>query len=452
MGHNSMTDANKLWIEAHPKVQALRVATVDLNGISRGKRLPVGHADKALGGGIRMPYSIQNVDIWGEDIAGSPLVFETGDSDGVMQPTERGLVPMDWFDTPSALLPLWMFDENGAPFTGDPRHALSAVLERYKARGLTPVVATEMEFYLLDGTADTPTPPCSPLTGKRLSTMDVMALSGLDEFDAFFTDLYAACAAMDIPADAAIAEGGLGQFEINLMHVDALKAADDAWLFKLAVRGIARKHGFAASFMAKPFADQAGNGLHTHFSVLDEKGKNIFDDGGDMGSDMLRHAISGLLTAMPASTLIFAPHFNSYRRMQPGNHAPTTAIWGYENRMAAIRIPGGNPVARRIEHRVAGGDVNPYLMLAAVLGAALIGIEDGKNPTAPVIGNAYDKGAPQLPTDWASAVDLFANDPMIAKVFPADLIRNLVLCKKQEIATFDGASDEFEVQTYLETV
>ncbi|NOX74522.1 MAG: glutamine synthetase [Alphaproteobacteria bacterium] len=448
-----MSDTNKDWIAAHPEVKALRVATVDLNGIARGKRLPIGHADKALAGGIRMPFSIQNVDIWGEDITDSPLVFESGDGDGVMQPTERGLVPMDWFETTSALLPLWMYDESGTPFAGDPRHALAAMLDRYKARGLTPVVATEMEFYLLDGSTATPTPPRSPLTGQRLSSMDVMALGTLDAFDGFFTDLYAACEAMGIPADAAIAEGGLGQFEINLMHVDdALRAADDAWLFKMAVRGVARKHGFAASFMAKPFADQAGNGLHTHFSVLDSKGKNIFDDGTSEGSKKLTQAVAGVLAAMQASTLIFAPHFNSYRRMQPNSHAPTTAVWGYENRTAAVRIPGGNPAARRIEHRVAGGDVNPYLMLAAVLGAALIGIEDQMTPPAPVRGNAYPADVAHLPDDWATAVDLFESDEIVARIFNPDLIRNLCLCKRQEIAGFADRPENFEFQTYLETV
>ncbi len=448
-----MSDADNDWIKAHPNVKSLRVATADLNGIARGKRLPMGHASKALGGGIRMPFSVQNVDIWGEDIAGSPLVFASGDSDGVMLPTERGLVPMDWFDTPSALLPLWMFDEGGAPFAGDPRHALRAVLERFKARGLTPVVATELEFYLLDGSSGEPTSPLSPLTGQRLTSKDVMSLGTLDAFDGFFTDLYAACAAMGIPADAAIAESGLGQFEINLMHVDdALRAADDAWLFKMAVRGVARKHGFAASFMAKPFADQAGNGLHTHFSVLDKDGNNIFDDGTQEGSGALVQAVAGVLAAMQASTLIFAPHFNSYRRMQPNNHAPTAAVWGYENRTAAVRIPGGNPAARRIEHRVAGGDVNPYLMLAAVLGAALIGIDDQMTPPARVLGNAYPPDTPHLPDKWVTGVDLFEKAPMVARIFPASLIRNLCLCKRQEIAGFADKPESFEFSTYLETV
>lgn len=452
-----MTSKAENWLKSQPNVKALRVATTDLNGIARGKRIPVDQAKKALGGGLRMPFSAQNVDIWGVDIAGSPLVFDSGDSDGVLKPTERGLVPMNWFETPSALLPLWMFDENGAAFAGDPRHALRVVLARFQEKGLTPVVATEMEFYLLDGNSATPTPPISPLTGQRTAFMDVLSLSALDEFDQFFTDLYSACEAMGIPADAAIAEGGTGQFEINLLHVpDALKAADDAWLFKMAARGVARNHGFAASFMAKPFADQAGNGLHTHFSILDADGQNIFDDGSADGSEVLRHAIGGIMAAMPASTLVFAPHFNSYRRMENESHAPTRVSWGYENRTTAVRIPGGNPAARRIEHRLSGGDVNPYLMLAATLGAALIGIEDKLDAGPPVTGNAYGTDAPKIPTKWKDAIDLFEQDALISRIFPSELILNFVSCKRQEHAVFATADEEvgdnFEARTYLETV
>ena len=182
----------------------------------------------------------------------------------------------------------------------------------------------------------------------------------------------------DIPADTAISETGLGQFEINLMHSDdALRAADDTWLFKMMVKGLARRHGFAASFMAKPYPEYSGNGLHTHFSLLDRDGNNVFDNGGPEGTTMLHNAVAGCLAAMHDCTLIFAPHANSYDRLVPGMHAPTGIAWAYENRTAAVRIPSGSSAARRIEHRVAGGDVNPYLMLAAILGAALIGIEDG---------------------------------------------------------------------------
>ncbi len=448
-----MSDDTTEWLDTRPDISSVRLAAVDLNGIARGKRIPVNHAEKAFGGGVRMPLSALNVDIWGEDIHDSPLVFESGDADGTLLPTERGFVPLDWFGTPSALLPLWMSNDNGTAFSGDPRHALKSVLNRYEKLRLTPVAATEMEFYLLDGKQSHPAAPLSPLTGRPVDANDVLSLAGIDEFDAFFTDLYAACAVMNIPADAAISEGGLGQFEINLMHVnDALKAADDAWLFKQAVHGVARQHGFAASFMAKPYPNQPGNGLHAHFSILDKDGQNIFDNGTDEGSDALRHAVGGLLAAMQASTLMFAPHFNSYRRMAPNSHAPTSVTWGYENRTAAVRIPGGNSKARRIEHRVAGGDCNPYLMLSAVLGAALVGMEEKIEPAEPIVGNGYESGAPSLPTSWDAAISEFESDETIAKIFPAELIMNFVLCKRQELARFEGQSEEFEFTTYLESV
>ena len=283
------------WLSENPDVRSIRVAASDLNGVARGKRIPVRYADKVGRDGTRFPISALNLDIWGEDIEDSPLVMETGDRDGVLTPTERGFVPMPWLSNPSALLPIWMFQEDGSPFMGDPRHALAAVEKRFKDRGLTPVVAVELEFFLIDDSGPHPQMPPSPRSGKRRLAGEILSLQTLDQFDDFFTDLYDACAAMDIPADTSISEAGLGQFEINLMHQpDALKAADDAWLFKMLVKGTARKHGFAASFMAKPYDTYAGNGLHMHFSVLDKSGNNVFDDGSPTGSDMLRHAVQGL--------------------------------------------------------------------------------------------------------------------------------------------------------------
>ncbi len=441
------------WLRKNPAVRSIRVAAADLNGQPRGKRIPARFADKALTDGTRFPFSVLNLDIWGEDIDGSPLVLETGDKDGVLKPTERGFMPMPWLEAPAALLPIWMFHDDGRPFAGDPRHALNTVLQRYRKRGLTPVCAVELEFFLIDDSSTKLQIPPSPRSGKRRNAGDILSMRALDQFDNFFTDLYDACEEMDIPADTAISEGGLGQFEINLMHCDdALRAADDAWLFKMLVKGLARKHGFAASFMAKPYPDYPGSGLHTHFSVLDEDGENVFDNGGPEGTDTLRNAIAGCLAAMPGSTLIFAPHANSYDRMVPGNHAPTGISWGYENRTAAIRIPSGNAKARRIEHRVSGGDVNPYLMLAAVLGAAINGIEDGANPPAPITGNAYEQDLQQIPSDWKSAIDLFEADAPIARIFTSELIRNLVLTKRQELEYMAELSAQEQVEIYLDSV
>ncbi len=430
----------------------IRVAAVDLNGVMRGKRVPFSYTKKLDKGAVRLPFSVLNVDIWGEDIADSPLVFESGDADGILRPTGRGPVPMPWLATPSELHPMVLHHDDGTPFLGDPRHALAAVLDRYSARGWQVMAATELEFYLVDDSGKTLAPARSPLTGKPMHSTDILSLGALDAFDAFFTDLYAASSDMDLPAQAAISEGGPGQFEINLNHGPALKAADDAMLFKTLVRGLARKHGMAATFMAKPFAGAAGNGMHVHFSVLDAEGRNIFDDGGPDGTPELHHAVAGCLEAMPASTLIFAPHANSYARMVPGAHAPTGVSWAYENRTAAIRIPGGAPAARRIEHRVAGGDINPYLMLAVVLGAALVGIEDGHMPPAPITGNAYEQELPQLPTDWAAAIDLFGTSDMMRRIFPDELIRNLVLTKHQELHKISSLNATKQTALYLESV
>ncbi len=274
----------------------------------------------------------------------------------------------------------------------------------------------------------------------------------MDAFDPFLSALYDGCEAMGIPAQTATSEAGIGQFEITLNHQDALRAADDTWAFKSLIKGLARQHGFVASFMAKPFAEDAGNGMHLHFSVLDADGQNVFDDGGSAGTDLLRAGVAGCVAAMPASTLIFAPHANSYTRLVPGAHAPTGACWAYENRTAAIRIPGGPPAARRIEHRVAGGDINPYLTFAAILGAAITGIEDGMSPPAPLTGNAYEQDLPQLAADWQTAIDRFETDPIIGRFFSPMMIRNLVMTKRQELRLMSAIPEAEHWKTYLETV
>lgn len=430
-----------------------RVAACDLNGQMRGKRVPGSYASKLDKGAVRLPLSVSNLDLWGRDIVGSPLVYESGDADGVLRPTGRGPAPMPWIETPTALVPMTLYTDDGAPFEGDPRHALAAVLDRYGARGWRVVAATEMEFTLIDDSGAAPAPPRNPLTGRDLSEEAILSLAELDAFDGFFSDLYDGCAAMGIPAQTAICEGGRGQFEINLTHQDAMRTADDAWLFKALVRGVARQHGFAATFMAKPYAADAGNGMHVHFSVLDADGDNVFDNTGPDGSEVLHHAVAGCLVAMPASTLVFAPHGNSFDRLVPGAHAPTSAAWGYENRTAAIRIPGGPNAARRIEHRVAGGDTNPYLMLAAVLGAALIGVEDTSQPPAPITGNAYAlPDLPRLAPDWAAAITGFETSPLIARIFPKMLIDNMVRTKRQELAEFAARPPETHWLSYLEAV
>ncbi len=439
---------------AHPEVRTLRLAVADLNAIARGKRMGIDRLGAVLEAGGRMPLSVSNLDIWGSDIAGSPLVFETGDADGRVIPTGR-LIPMPWLETPAVLVPAMLHEEDGRPFGGDGRQALVRVLERFRARGWTPVVATEMEFYLLARGAEPPRPALSPDTGRPFRSSEILSLRELDAIDGFLTELEAACAAMEVPLQATIAEAGHGQFETDIRHQpDALKAADDAWAFRLAVKGVAARRGMTASFMAKPWPEQPGNGMHMHISVLDESGRNLFDDGSPVGSVWLKQAVAGLLASMPDLALIFLPHRNSWRRMVPGAHAPNAALWGYENRTCAVRIPGGPAEARRIEHRFAGGDVNPWLALAAVLGGMLWGIEHRLDPPPDVRGNAYALEPPpaaRLPETWAEAIDRFEASPIARAIFDPLLIRGLVQCKRQELARFEEAGDEadaLEFSTY----
>lgn len=441
------------WLADRPEIDSIFACVCDLNGTLRGKRVPVAQAGKVAEGAMRMPLSVVGVDIWGEDIENSELVFETGDADGLCDFTGRDLLPITWSERPTAMAMLWMRSEDGTPFAGDPRRALGSVVERYRALGLTPVVATELEFYLCDPSGRRPRAPLSPVTGSRLDSDGVLSVDELQHFDGFLNDVYDACAAQGIPADAAISENGAGQFEINLMHVDdPLRAADDAVLFKRLVRGIARKHGFAATFMAKPYGDRAGSGFHVHFSLLDENGVNVFDDGGEAGTDVMLSAVAGLLATMQENSLTFAPHENSYRRMMPGAHAPTSVGWGYENRTAAIRIPGGSPKARRIEHRVAGADANPYLVLTSVLGGALAGIDREMVPAPAITGDAYSLDLPHLPLDWASAIEAFRRGDYVAEVFSARLQKMFVECKTQEIKRFARHVTDFEYHSYLEVV
>ena len=441
------------WLQEHPEIETVFACVCDLNGTMRGKRLPIEQAKKILGGGLRMPLSILSVDVWGEDIEGNELVFETGDSDGICDFTGRPIVLINWTNRPSALAMLWMREEDGTPFAGDPRRALAQVVERYRQRGLTPVVATELEFYLYDPSGTQPEPPCSPITERRLGSDGALSLDELQHFDEFLDDVYDACFEQGIPADAAISENGAGQFEINMVHVgDALKAADDAVLFKRLVRGIARKHGLAATFMAKPYGDRSGSGFHVHFSLENEAGENLFDNGGDEGTPLMLNAVAGLLATMQENTLVFAPHENSYRRLLPGAHAPTSVAWGYENRTAAIRIPGGSSKARRIEHRVAGADTNPYLVLASILGGAFVGIDAGMEPMEPISGDAYSMKLDHLPLDWATAIEAFRRGALVQEIYSKRLQTMLVESKMQELRRFARQVTDFEYDTYLEVV
>jgi len=349
-----------------------------------------------------------------------------------------------------------MFEEDGRPFFADPRQVLVGVLERYRGHGWTPVVAAELEFYLTDRERDAdgrPQAPTPPGRRDREAEVQVYDMALVADYNAVIDEIYRCCAVQGLPVEATITEYAPGQMEVNLTHVaDACRAADQAVLLKRLIKGVAHAHGYGATFMAKPFADQAGNGMHVHFSVVDDEGRNIFDDGGDGGTETLRHAIGGLAATMAEGMLLWAPNVNSYRRFQVGLYAPTAPTWGYDNRTVALRVPAGPPPARRIEHRVAGADANPYALIAGILAGALHGIEGQIDAGPPVEGNAYEAAPPSLPDSCHEAIRAFAASKTVADLLGADFCRVYAACKREEYDRFNTQVTRREIDWYLHSV
>ena len=445
----------RAFFEAHPQIDVLEAFIVDINGQLRGKWVPVRSAAKVMKGELRFPSSSFSLDIWGTEVPASGIGAAAGDPDGVCIPVPETLGVVTWTERPMAQLLLSMNDRDGTPFFADPRHVLTRVIDRYEARGWTPVVACELEFHLIDRDLahGRPVPPRSPATGRRLSDRNLYGVNELEEFEPVFADMAGTFEAQGIPADTSISEYGVGQYEINLRHLpDGLAAADHCLLMKRAVKGVARKHGFDATFMAKPFAKDSGNGLHVHFSVLDESGRNLFASEDGKGTRYLHHAMGGLLATMNDAMAICSVNANSFRRFEEGAFAPTAATWGWDNRNTALRVPDSDAAGTRIEHRLAGADAEPHLVIAAVLAGALHGIDNGIDPGEPVDGNAVPDDTVRLPASWGDALDAFERSDFIGGAFGEPFRKVFAASKRQEKQKFKAIITTLEYETYLRNI
>jgi glutamine synthetase len=312
-----------------------------------------------------------------------------------------------------------------------------------------------LEFYLIDQArtaAGGPQPPISAVTGQRLNQTQVYSMSDLDEFGGLLAEIASACRVQNIPAYTAVAEYAPGQFEVNLKHrPDAVSACDDAVLLKRLIKAQSRKHGLDATFMAKPYPERSGSGTHIHVSLLDESGRNVF--GGDEASDTsLGHALGGLLETMPESMALFVPNANSFRRFQPGSYAPMAPTWGHNNRTVALRIPAGPPAARRIEHRVAGADANPYLVVATVLAGIHYGLTNQCEPGPQITGNAEEQTESSLPLEWMAALEALDTGEIMMDYLGSDVCHVFLETRGAERHRFLQAITPLEHQWYLETV
>lgn len=445
-------DAIARFIDENPLVEQVEILIPDLAGVPRGKRVPI----DALrhGGTLSFSSTVYALDTTGDNVDRAAIVWDEGDADRPLAPDFATLAAVPWKPTRAQVL-AGLLDHDGTPFFADPRAALAALARRFAERGLCLGVALELEFYILDIASDEdgrPLVPPSLRLGRRPRTIEVYSHDRLSEEDAFFETVVRWAEALGLRVVGIDAEFAPGQYEINLGHCDdAVRAADAALLLERCVREAASAAGRRASFMAKPFADRSGSGMHVHVSLYDAEGRNLFGEAPD-GQAWLRRALAGLLRAMPESMAIFAPNANSYRRLRPGSYAPLAPCWGENNRTVAIRIPLSPPHARRLEHRVAGADANPYLVLAAVLAGILDGLEFGGDPGPPVQGNAYEQLAPSLPRSWETALTALKTGTVLRRWLDPRLLDLYALCRETERERFEARITPLEYEWYLTTV
>jgi len=445
-------DEARAFLAANPDISVFELFILDANGVPRGKLL---HREELLAvyeSGRPLPSTILGLSIQGEDVEDTGLVWDVGDIDCRAYPLPGSLVRLPWRRMPTAAVQVSMHPTQGLPAAvADPRHVLVQVMERLAAAGFYPVMACELEFYLLDPKADEQgrPQPARDSDGGRPASTQVYGLRELEQIEPFLADLYRACEAQDIPARTAISEYAPGQVEITLQHGDALTAMDQAVRYKRLVKGVAHAHGMQACFMAKPFAHLAGSGMHMHLSLADGAGNNLFASEHPAGTPLLRQAVGGMLACLLDSLLLFCPNANSWRRFQVHSYAPLAPTWGVDNRTVSLRVPGGPAQTRHIEHRICGADANPYLAAAAILAAALRGIDEQIAPGEPMQGNGYAKAQSRLPADWLTAINALADSAWAKQAFGEDFLQVYLAVKREEYRQFMAEVGEQDWRWYL---
>lgn len=439
------------FLAAHPDIEAVQIMITDPSGVPRGKSVRREELERIFDSGRQVAGSILGLDITGEDVDETGLVWDTGDADMTARPIAGTLVRAPWLAAPTGQLMLTMFDAQGAPAAADPRHALVRVIDALASRGLTPVVACEIEFYLLREEAGGRLVPAGGGRASERQKIDAYSLQRLDDLAPLFNDVYVAARAQGLPAETLMSEYSPGQFEITLHHrADGLRAVDEAVMFKRLLRGVAQKHGLIACFMAKPFTQRAGSGLHVHVSMAGASGENLFASADPAGTPLLRHAIGGMKAVMAESMAVFAPNANSYRRFVNKSYAPISPIWGINNRSVSLRVPAGPPASRHVEHRIAGADANLYLAVAAVLAAAAHGIAGKLDPGPPVEGNGYEQaGEGGLPGSWRRALMIAERSSFLGDALGQELMKIFLAIKRQECARFSAEVSELDYAWYL---
>jgi glutamine synthetase len=454
--HDRAEEARR-FLSEHPEINHVAIIVTDNCGVQRGKLLTRDELVGVYEKGRYLPGSFRVLDVTGQDVPETGMVWEDGDADRLALPVPGTLVTTPWAHAPQGQFLSWLHELDGTPCVVEPRAALKRIVDRFAELKLTPVAAIELEFYLLDRESaldGRPRPPAGLVNSARPQHFQAYLLQDIDDFAPFFHDLYAAAKAQGLPVETAISEYAPGQMEIGLKHrADALKACDEAIMYKSLVKGIAERHGLAATFMAKPYKDFTGSGMHVHVSLAGGDGKNAFATDDPTRHPLLRHALGGLKATMADGMAIFAPNANSYRRFRKNSYAPVAPTWGVNNRTVSLRIPAATGAATHIEHRCAGADANPYLVLAAVLAGVHHGLMNKIDPGPPAEGNAYALPVTEtMPINWFASLARLRASKLMRTYFSDEFVDTFCTVKEAEADRFFAEPTKLDFDYYLRTI
>ncbi|AVY92936.1 MULTISPECIES: glutamine synthetase family protein [Microvirgula] len=428
-----MSDYISEWLREH-RITEVECIVPDMTGVARGKIIP---KDKFLSEpDMRLPEAVLIQTVTGD--YPDDCYLDLTDPDMVLRPDPTSLRFVPWATDPTAQLIYDCYRSDGSPVETSPRSVLRRVLELYSARGWEPVLAPEMEFYLLSPNPDPDIPVQPPVgrTGRAEFGRRSYSIDAVNEFDPVFEDIYDYCHAQNLEVDTLIHEVGTAQMEINFEHGDPLALADQVFLFKRTVREAAFRHNMYATFMAKPMEGEPGSAMHMHQSIIDKHtGRNLFSNEDGSPSQAFFHFIGGLQKYLPETMPFFAPYVNSYRRLTPNVAAPTNVEWGYDNRTVGLRVPHSSPAGRRVENRVPGVDVNPYIAMAASLACGYLGLVNSIDPRDPVASNAYDVPT-EFPHGTEEALVRLTHCKEIAAVLGERFVELFIGMKQKEFAEY----------------
>ncbi|MEO3430544.1 glutamine synthetase family protein [Pelagibius sp. CAU 1746] len=435
------------------RIDEVECLVPDMAGVARGKILP---AHKFLAGmrneGLRIPEDVFIQTVNGDYPDDSAGVTSASTRDVYMVPDPETIRIVPWYDEPTAqvICDAHHFSDSGEVEIAA-RHILKRVLALYEEEGWKPIVAPELEFFLVDVNTDPDYPLIPPIgrSGRRETSRQAYGVDAVNEFDPIFEEVYDFCEAQGIDIDTLTHEGGAAQMEMNFNHGDPLLLADQAFLFKRTVREAAMRHKVYATFMAKPMQGQPGSSMHVHQSILDAKtGRNLFATRTGKDTALFRAHIAGLQRYLPTVMPLLAPNVNSYRRLMPDYDAPINTHWGYDNRTVGLRVPYSEPAARRVENRLAGADANPYLAIAGSLACGYLGMKEKLKPRKPIEGSAY-RLARTLPRTLYDALERFNGTRALKPVFGSIFIDAVTMVKGEELDAYQQVISSWEREHLL---